>query len=147
MQHDSKTSTDIQLYNFISIFVIYFSSFNFFGKDDEKLDSFHQKHLKYLIGKRFSHIITNSNLYKRCQTYSLSLFIICLQWKLFRHMLWLDGQYSPHKAMLRDLDRTDKSYLQRCWRWEITLTDNVLFRSKQQWYDVPFLCLWFFITK
>lgn len=79
-------------------------------KDEEKFDSFHRKHLNYLIGKH--HIISNSNLHKRYDTYPMMPLIVQIHWKLYGYVPRLDGQ-TPNKASLLFLLQDQRNTLSR----------------------------------
>ena len=68
-------------------------------EDENMLDSFHRPQLQYFIGKKFPHIISNVSLYKRCKSYSISLFILKACWKLFSPVLRLDEKCPANAAM------------------------------------------------
>ena len=52
-----------------------------------KLDTFHRKQLRRVIGKRYSDKISNKKLYEKCKTYPISLHITELRWQKFGHIL------------------------------------------------------------
>ena len=45
-------------------------------KEEKILDSFHRTQLRHIFGKKYPHIISNFNLYKRCQSYPISFCIL-----------------------------------------------------------------------
>ena len=55
--------------------------------------------IQYLIGKKFSHIISNVNMYKRCKSYPMPLLILKARWKLFGHALRPDRK-KPTKTAI-----------------------------------------------
>ena len=67
--------------------------------DEDNIDTFHRKQLKFLIHKRFPHICINE--------YPLSLFILRSRLKLFGHILRLDEQTPAYKAMVFYFEKTD----------------------------------------
>ena len=69
-------------------------------KDEEQLDSFHRRQLRIIIRKKYPHIISNKNLYKRCKESPLSTFILKSRWKLFGHILRLNKECPANKAMI-----------------------------------------------
>ena len=93
-------------------------------KDEENLDTFHRKQLRYLIGKRYPHRISNINLYKRCKDYPLSLFSLKSRWKLFGHILRLDDQCLANKAMDFYFEKTDAKGFRGRPRTTIVTTIN-----------------------
>ena len=93
-------------------------------KDEEILDTFHRKQLKFLIHKRFPHIISNTNLYKRCNEYTLSLFILRSRWKRFGHILRLEDQTPAYKTMVFYFEKTDAKGFRGRPRTTIATTIN-----------------------
>ena len=60
----------------------------------DKIDIFHRKHLRRIVGIRWPQRISNNDLYKLCNTETLSSCITRLRWQLFGHVLRLDP-YTP----------------------------------------------------
>ena len=58
--------------------------------DELKLDTFHRKQLRRVIGKRYPGKISNAKLYEKCKTYPISLQITELRWQKSEHVLRLD---------------------------------------------------------
>ena len=65
-----------------------------------KLDTFHRKQLRRVIGKRYPDKISNAKLYEKCKTYPISLQIIELRWQKFGHILRLDQNIPADISML-----------------------------------------------
>ena len=68
----------LRLYNCLVLPVLLynFSTWRLNKKDENTIDLFHRSQLRYLIGKKFPFTISNVNLYKRCKSYTISLFIL-----------------------------------------------------------------------
>ena len=59
------------------------------ANDELKLDTFHWKQLRQVIGKRYPDKISNAKLNKKCKAYPISLQITELRWQKIRHILRL----------------------------------------------------------
>ena len=55
----------------------------------ERLDSFHRRQLRSLIGIRWPQTISNNALHARCESQPISHTIKMLQWRIFGHVLRL----------------------------------------------------------
>lgn len=64
-----------------------------------KLDTFHRKHLRRIVGIRWPQRISNKELYKLCNVQPLSITISRLRWQLFGHILRLDPNTPAQIAM------------------------------------------------
>ena len=53
----------------------------------EKLDVVHRRHLRSILNYKYPHIISNENLYKRCNTEPLSAKVDRSRWKMLGHVL------------------------------------------------------------
>lgn len=53
----------------------------------EKLNICHRKHLRHILNYRWPHIISNKNLYKRCETTPLSERVELSRWRMLGHIL------------------------------------------------------------
>ncbi len=70
-------------------------------KDEErKLDSFHRKQLRIVLGIRYPTIISNKSLYEKTKEIPLSLTVLENRWRLFGHILRLDQNAPCNKAMI-----------------------------------------------
>lgn len=70
------------------------------------LDLFQPSQLQYLIDTKFPHIISNINLYKRCKSYLISLFILKSRLKLFGHV-WRSDRSRINASMGLYFEETD----------------------------------------
>ena len=91
----------LRLYKCLILPVVLYncSTWELTKKDKNMLDSFHRSQLRYLIGKKFLHFISNVNLYKRCKSYPISLFILKAHWKLLGHVSRSDLECPANAAM------------------------------------------------
>ena len=53
----------------------------------EKLDVTHRRHLRSILNYRYPNIISNENLYKRCNTEPLSVKVDRSRWRMLGHIL------------------------------------------------------------
>ena len=67
--------------------------------ETDKLDAFHRKQLRRLLGIRWPTKITNANLYKKCHEVPISLTMLTSRWKLLGHILRRDKDIPANKAM------------------------------------------------
>ncbi|KAK3773203.1 hypothetical protein RRG08_025869 [Elysia crispata] len=67
--------------------------------EEKKLDAFHRKQLKRVVGIRYPVKITNKALYKQCNERPLSLYVLENRWRLFGHILRRDREIPANKAM------------------------------------------------
>ena len=108
-------------------------------KDEESLNSFHRQQLRYLIGKRWPHHISNANLYKRCDTFPLSLFILRARWRLFGHILRGDPRMPANRAMLFYFEPTEAAGFRGRPRITIVTTlDSDIRRTRAETETFPF---------
>ena len=92
--------------------------------DEEKLNTFHRKQLRHIIGKQYPHKISNINLYKHCNEYPISLFVLRSRWKLFGHILKLDPTCPANKAMKYYLEQSNANGFRGRQRMTIARTIN-----------------------
>ena len=53
----------------------------------EKLDIVHRRHLRHILNIRYPGVISNVNLYKRCNTEPLSSKVVRSRWRMLGHVL------------------------------------------------------------
>ena len=53
----------------------------------EKLDIVHRRHLRSILNYKYPNIISNNNLYKRCNTEPLSVRVNRSRWRMLGHVL------------------------------------------------------------
>ena len=76
------------------------STWGLTANDELKLDTFHRKQLRRVIGKRYPDKISNAKLYEKCKTCPISLQITELRWQKFGHILRLDKDTPAYTSML-----------------------------------------------
>ena len=64
-----------------------------------KLDAFHREQLRSVVGFHWPQVISNADLYARCNTERVSVSIATTRWRLFGHVLRLDGDVPAHAAV------------------------------------------------
>ena len=67
--------------------------------DENKLDAFHRKQLRRILGIHYPTIIKNRSLYIKCKETPLSAQVRESRWKLFGHILRRDIEIPANKAM------------------------------------------------
>ncbi|XP_065195763.1 uncharacterized protein LOC135827165 [Sycon ciliatum] len=97
-----QVSEKLRLYQaFISPVLLYNSGTWAVTKSaQERLDSFHRRQLRSLIGIRWPQTISNNALYARCESQPISHTIKILRWKLFGHVLRLSDSTPAVQAMV-----------------------------------------------
>ena len=95
--------------------------------DKRKLNSFHRRQLRKVIGIQWRHKISNNKLYKITGTKPLSITIIERRWKLLGHILRLPADCSPRKPMRYYFeDRTNNIFrVRRRTTIVSTLNENI----------------------
>ena len=78
---------------------LYFPTWALTQAEEKKLDAFHRKQLKRVVGIRYPVKITNKALYKQCNERPLSLYVLENRWRLFGHILRRDREIPANKAM------------------------------------------------
>ena len=53
----------------------------------ERLDAYHRRHLRQIIGIHLPHRISNTALYRRCRCRPISENVKSVRWRLFGHVL------------------------------------------------------------
>ncbi len=84
-------------------------------REEEKIEAFHRKQLRMLLGIHHPNHITNANLYERCGCHRLGLDIVNARWRLFGHILRLPDDVPAYLAMTHYFLQTDcESFRGRC---------------------------------
>lgn len=96
-----KQQTRVRLYKSLikSILLYNCGTWGLTQQQEEKLDAFHQRQLRRIIGVRYPTKITNAKLYEKCQEKPMSMTIKQARWKLFGHILRRDKDIPANKAM------------------------------------------------
>ena len=64
-----------------------------------RIDTYHRRHLRQIIGVRWPNRISNVALYHRCQSRPISESIITARWRLFGHVLRLPRDAPAQRAI------------------------------------------------
>ena len=96
-----KKKTKLKLYRALvkSVLTYNCSTWALTQAEEKKLDAFHRKQLKRVVGIRYPVKITNKALYKQCNERPLSLYVLENRWRLFGHILRRDREIPANKAM------------------------------------------------
>ncbi|XP_033103466.1 uncharacterized protein LOC117106228 [Anneissia japonica] len=96
-----KEKVRLKLYNVLVKPILTYNSatWGLTKEEERKLDSFHRKHLRKIIGIRYQHKIKNTKLYDRCKVRPISLDILEFGWRLFGHILRLQREVPANKAI------------------------------------------------
>ena len=98
-------------------------------EDQRKLNSFHRRQLRNMIGIQWPHKISNNKLYKIKGTKPLSITITERRWKLLGHILRLPAKCPARKAMGYYFEeRTNKIF---CGRKRTTIASTLNENIKQ----------------
>ena len=96
-----KKKTKLKLYRALvkSVLTYNCSTWALTQAEEKKLDAFHRKLLKRVVGIRYPVKITNKALYKQCNERPLSLYVLENKGRLFGHLLRRDREIPANKAM------------------------------------------------
>ena len=96
-----KKKTKLKLYRALvkSVLTYNCSTLALTQAEEKKLDAFHRKQLKRVVGIRYPVKITNKALYKQCNERPLSLYVLENKGRLFGHLLRRDREIPANKAM------------------------------------------------
>ena len=78
----------------------------------EKLDAFHRRQLRSLLGIKWSDKVTNEELYRRSESQPLTLHITVARWRLFGHILRRPEDIPANRAMQAYFEPSTKT----CYR-------------------------------
>ena len=97
----TKQRTRIKLYNTLvrSVLLYNCGTWALTKTDEEKLDSFHRKQLRRVLGIRYPTKNLNKSLYKKCGQSPISLEVLQARWWLFGHVLRREPSIPANKAM------------------------------------------------
>ena len=97
----TKQRTRIKLYNTLVMSVLLYNcgTWALIKTDEEKLDCFHRKQLRRVLGIRYPTKISNKSLYKKCEQTPISLEVLQARWRLFGHVLRREPSIPANKAM------------------------------------------------
>ena len=96
-----KLTTRIRLYETLVKSVLLYNcrTWGVSKNDQRKLNSFHRRQLRKVIGIQWSHKISNNKLYKITGTKPLLITTTERRWKLLGHILILPAECPARKAM------------------------------------------------
>ena len=96
-----KKKTKLKLYRALvkSVLTYNCSTWALTQAEEKKLDAFHRKQLKRVVGIRYPVKITNKALCKQCNERPLSLYVLENRWRLFGDILRRDREIPANKAM------------------------------------------------
>ena len=94
-------SKKLQLYNAMVKSILTYNSctWGLTKGDEDKLDSFHRRQLREVIGVRYPHKISNKKVYEVTKATPLSIEITLARWKMLGHVLRLNEKTPARKAM------------------------------------------------
>ena len=97
----TKQRTRIKLYTTLvrSVLLYNCGTWALTKTDEEKLDSFHRKQLRRVLGIRYPTKISNKSLYKKCEQTPISLEVLQARLRLFDHVLRREPSIPANKAM------------------------------------------------
>ena len=97
----TKQRTRIKLYNTLvrSVLLYNCGTWALTKTDEEKLDSFHPKQLRRVLGIRYPTKISNKSCYKKCEQTPISLEVMQARWRLFGHVPRREPSIPANKAM------------------------------------------------
>ena len=67
--------------------------------DLDRIDTYHRRHLRQIIGVHWPNRISNVDLYHRCQCRPISESIVTARWRLFGHVLRLPRDAPAQRAI------------------------------------------------
>ena len=67
--------------------------------DLDRIDTYHRRHLRQIIGVHWPNRISNMALYHRCQCRPISESIVTARWRLFGHVLRLPREAPAQRAI------------------------------------------------
>ena len=65
----------------------------------DRLDAYHRRHLRQIIGIHWPHPISNTALYRRCRCHPVSEDVKSARWRLFGHMLRMTRDTPAQQAI------------------------------------------------
>ena len=103
-----KLSTRLRLYKSLVKPILLYNcgTWGITKTETEKLDAFHRKHLKKILGIRWPTKITNESLYKKTNEKPISTTLREARWKLFGHILRRDPKIPANMAMYYYFENT-----------------------------------------
>ena len=140
----TKLKTRIRLYETLVKSVLLYNCGTWgVSKDDQRrLNSFHRRQLRKVIGIQWPHKISNEKLYKITGTKPLSSTITERRWKLLGHILRLSANCPARKAMRYYFEeRTNKIFRGRKRTTIVTTLNEDIKRTKEADITFPIIPL------
>ena len=105
-----RQKTRIKIYNSLvrSILLYNCGTLALTKTDEDKLDSFHRRQLRRVLGIHYPTKISNTSLYKKCAETPLSMQILQSRWRLFGHILRRDASIPANASMSYYFSETKK---------------------------------------
>ena len=96
-----KKKTKLKLYNTLvkSVLLYNSSTWGMTKTDENKINAFHRKQLRIILGIHYPTKISNKSLYNKCNETPISLQILEARWRLFGHILRRTPEIPANKAM------------------------------------------------
>ena len=135
----TKLTTRIQLYETLVKSVLLYNCRTWGVSKDEqrKLNSFHRRQLRKVIGILWPHKISNNKLYKITETKPLSITMTERRWKLLGHILRLPADCPARKPMRYYFEeRTNKIFRGRRRTTIVSTLNENIKRTKED--DITF---------
>ena len=106
--------------------------------DERKINSFHRRQLRRIIGIKWPHKISNKKLYKRTESKPISITITERRWKLLGHIMRLPATCPARKAMRYYFEvRTNKKYRGRRRTTIVTTINRDIKRTREKYTKFP----------
>jgi len=121
-----KLDLRIDIYNTVVKPVLLYncSTWGLSKGDEERINAFHRKQLRRVIGKKYPDKISNKNLYETCNSKPISLDILKQRWQLFGHILRLKPNVPAYQAMVYYFEYVPKPNIRGGKRTTIVTTLN-----------------------
>ena len=65
----------------------------------DRLDAYHRRHLRQIVGIHWPHRISNTALYRRCRCHPISEDVKSARWRLFGHVLRMPRDTPAQQAI------------------------------------------------
>ena len=140
----TKLKTRIKLYETAvkSILLYNCGTWGVSKGDQQKLNSFHRRQLRKVIGVQWPHKISNKKLYETTSTKPLSITITERRWKLLGHIMRLPADCPARKAMRYFFEkRSNKLFRGRKRTTIVTTLNEDIRRTKAAYPAFPVIPL------
>ena len=143
-KHKTKRKTRIRIYETAVKSILLYNSgtWGLSKGDKQKLDSFHQRQLRKVIGMNWPHKISNKKLYEVTGSKPISITITERRWKLLGHIMRLPSDCPARKAMRYFFEKRSEKLFKGRKRTTIYTTINEdIRRTKQAFPSFPITTL------